>query len=164
MRVELRWPLADAPAPAGAPRAVVVDTNIVLDLLVFADPATAALRQLLQAGDLRWVATQPMRDELERVLDYPQIAPRLVFYGLTVAAVLQTVDAQVQWRAVPARAPATCRDADDQKFIDLAVAERAVLLSKDKAVMALRKRLHAYGAQVGSALVAAPAVASAGTV
>lgn len=158
MRVELRWPLAGALVqPEGAPRAVVVDTNIVLDLLVFADPATTALRQLLQAGDLRWVATQPMRDELERVLDYPQIAPRLAFYGLTVDAVLQSVDAQVQWCAVPLRAPATCRDADDQKFIDLAVAERALLLSKDKAVIALRKRLHAYGAHVGSALVAVPA-------
>ena len=158
MRVELRWPLADtALHPAGAPRAVVVDTNIVLDLLVFADPATTALRQLLRAGDLRWVATQPMRDELERVLDYPQIAPRVAFYGLTVDSVLQHVDAQVQWACVPPRALAICRDADDQKFIDLAVAERALLLSKDKAVIALRKRLHAYGAHVGSALVAAPA-------
>ena len=150
VRVELRWPLA---APATGPCAVVLDTNIVLDLLVFADPATAVLRQLLQGGEVRWLATAPMRDELERVLAYPQIAPRVAFYGLDAAAVLQAYDAQVQWVDVPARVPVVCRDADDQRFLDLAAAHRALLLSKDKAVLAVRKRLLAYGAQVATALV-----------
>ncbi|MDD2713776.1 MAG: putative toxin-antitoxin system toxin component, PIN family [Simplicispira sp.] len=155
MRVELRWPLATAAAsPEGAVRALVLDTNIVLDLLVFRDPATALVRQLLHTGALRWVATAPMREELARVLTYPQVAPRVDFYGLTSASVLQSFDAQVQTVAEAARVPATCRDADDQKFLDLAAAERAVLLSKDKAVVALRKRLLPYGAHVGSVLVA----------
>ena len=48
---------------------VVLDTNIVLDLFVFSDPATAALRSALESGAARWVATSVMRDELERVLD-----------------------------------------------------------------------------------------------
>lgn len=154
-RVELRWPLAPEPATesAVADRALVLDTNIVLDLLVFSDPATALVRDLLHAKALRWVATAAMREELQRVLDYPQIAPRVVFYGLTPASVLQAFDAHTHTVPVPPHVPATCRDADDQQFLDLAAAHSAILLSKDKAVLALRKRLLAYGAQVATALV-----------
>ena len=177
MRVELRWPLAapakaasaaatavHAPGLGASARAVVLDTNIVLDLLVFTDPATALLRQLLQTGDVRWVATRPMRDELERVLAYPQVAPRVAFYGLSSAAVLQAYDAQVQWVEVPARVPVVCRDADDQQFLDLAAAHQALLLSKDKAVMATRKRLLAHGVLAGTVLAqAAPAATASAT-
>ena len=157
MRVELRWPLADATAqPEGAHRALVLDTNIVLDLLVFGDPATALVRELLGGGALRWLATAAMRQELARVLDYPKIAARVAFYGLSTASVLQAFDAQTQIVPTSARIPATCRDADDQPFIDLAAAHSAILLSKDKAVIALRKRLLVYGAQVANALVPTP--------
>ncbi len=153
-RVELPWPLAGQGAGGAAPRALVLDTNIVLDLLVFADPATALLRQLLQAGALRWLSTAPMRDELGRVLAYPHIAPRVAFHGLSTVSVLAAFDAQARCVPVAARVPgATCKDADDQKFLDLAAAHGAVLLSKDKEVIALRKRLQGHGAQVGTVLV-----------
>ena len=46
---------------------------------------------------------------------------------------------------VPLKAALTCSDADDQKFIDLAVTHKALLLSKDKAVISLTKRLLAQG-------------------
>ena len=159
MRFELRWPLADQAQAAPAPRPLVLDTNIVLDLLVFNDPAIAPVRQLLADCALRWIATPVMRDELARVLAYPQIAPRVAYYGLQAEAVVQSYEAQVQWCAEPPRVPAACKDADDQKFIDLAAAHAAVLLSKDKAVLCMRKRLQAHGAEVGTALVMAPAQA-----
>ena len=62
------------------PPAVVLDTNIVLDVFVFNDAACAPLKAALEAGELNWLATPPMRDELARVLTYPQIVPRLKFY------------------------------------------------------------------------------------
>lgn len=156
-RVELRWPLEAAPESVVDGRALVLDTNVVLDLLVFADPATALVRELLNAKTLRWIATAAMREELARVLDYPKIAARVAFYGLSTASVLQAFDAQAQTVPTSARIPATCRDADDQQFLDLAAAHSAILLSKDQAVMALRKRLLVYGAQVANALVPLPA-------
>lgn len=157
MRVELRWPLEAEEATSVQPRAVVLDTNIVLDLLVFNDPAIAPVRQCLQEGSLRWLATRPMHDELERVLAYAQIAKRVAFYGLTPAQVLQAYSQQVQWMEVPTRALAVCKDTDDQKFIDLAAAHQAVLLSKDKAVLSLRKRLlRQHDALVATVLVPAP--------
>jgi putative PIN family toxin of toxin-antitoxin system len=122
-------------------RALVLDTNIVLDLLVFQDPATSALQQALRAQSLQWIATVSMRDELARVLAYPQIVKSLAYHTLSAADVLRGFDAQVKLEAVAMKAVVTCRDPDDQKFIDLAVQHRAVLLSKDKAVLCMKKRL-----------------------
>jgi putative PIN family toxin of toxin-antitoxin system len=123
----------------------VLDTNIVLDLFVFSDPATPVLLDALQSGRLRWIATQPMRDELERVLDYSHIVPRLQYYQLSAQDVLNRFDAMVQIMEVPPKVALNCKDADDQKFIDLAAAHQTLLLSKDHAVLALTKRLLPFG-------------------
>lgn len=133
-------------------RALVLDTNIVLDLYVFADPASAPVHSALESGALRWLATQAMRDELERVLAYAQIAPRLAFYKRSAADVLAAFDRHSECVAVADKAPVTCRDPDDQKFVDLAVAHRATLLSKDRAVLALRKRLQRLDIHAGPTL------------
>ena len=131
---------------------IVIDTNIILDLFVFGDPATVPLRQQLDAGELGWVATQPMRDELERVLAYPQIVTRMDFYGRSAAEVLGHFDRLVRRVEVAPKTTATCKDADDQKFIDLAVAHGARLLSKDRAVLCMKKRLLALGVLAGAAI------------
>jgi len=141
--------------PAAAPvrgEALVIDTNIVLDILVFADAAAAPLRQALADGRFHWLATQAMRDELERVLAYPQIMTRLAFYQLTVDEVLSAFDAAVRLCDAPGKSVLTCRDADDQKFIDLAIAHQALLLSKDKHILSMRKRILACGARAQSAM------------
>ncbi|RDI28570.1 PIN domain-containing protein [Pseudacidovorax intermedius] len=127
---------------------VVIDTNIVLDLFVFDDAAAKPLRVALEAGQHRWLATASMRVELARVLDYPQIAPRRTYYGLSVEDVLACFDRHAQVQPSAAKAPFTCADPDDQVFIDLAVAHRARLLSKDKAVRAMRKRLAGLGVEL----------------
>ncbi len=132
----------------GSPGVVVIDTNIVLDLLVFRDPASVALQQALRDGRLQWLATSAMRVELQRVLGYPQIAPRLDFYQLAPEQVLAGFD---QWSRLVDAAPRTvfvCKDADDQPFIDLAVAHQALLLSKDQMVLRLAKRLLTAGVRV----------------
>lgn len=135
---------------------IVLDTNVVLDLLVFDDPATPALQQALGEGALRWIATPVMREELARVLLYPHIVARLDYYRLSADEVLAAFDRQVQLVDVAPKAPMVCRDPDDQKFIDLAVAHRAALLSKDHAVLKLRKRLTLQGVPVATRLDALP--------
>ncbi|NIM40059.1 MAG: putative toxin-antitoxin system toxin component, PIN family [Hydrogenophaga sp.] len=125
---------------------VVIDTNVVLDLFVFDDPAVAPLRAALAHGRVTWIATAAMRDELRRVLDYPHLARRLDDAGSD--AVLAAFDRHVR-RLEPAdKSPFTCRDPDDQRFIDLAVAHGAALLSKDTQVLALARRLARVGVQV----------------
>ena len=72
----------------------MIDTNIVLDLLLFKDPATQALKQALASTKIQWLSTQAMRDELERVLSYPKIMARLAVAELDAPSVLQQFDTQ----------------------------------------------------------------------
>ncbi|MBS0292976.1 MAG: putative toxin-antitoxin system toxin component, PIN family [Proteobacteria bacterium] len=150
MRPELRLPAMAQPGEGIRP--LVLDTNIVLDLFLFADPAVAGVRTLLQARRLDWAATQAMRDELEHVLHYPHLQPRMRYYDTTAQDILAAFDAGARLAPEAARAPYVCKDADDQKFIDLAVAQRAILISKDKAVLCMRKRLLGLDVQVAAAI------------
>jgi putative PIN family toxin of toxin-antitoxin system len=128
--------------------AVVLDTNIVLDLLLFQNPQAQGLRQALDQQQLRWLATAPMRAELARVLAYSKIAVVLARLGQSVAQLLAQWDALVSMVEVAPRCEVRCRDPDDQMFIDLAVAHRAQLLSKDALVLRLAKRLLPLGVVV----------------
>ncbi len=135
---------------------MVIDTNIVLDLFVFQDPATLVLNQALTAaltlGQPRWLATAAMREELVRVLDYPQVRKRMAFYERSAVEVLARFDRLCHPVDLAPKATVTCKDPDDQKFIDLAVAHGAALLSKDHAVLCMDKRMRALGVPyVGSA-------------
>jgi putative PIN family toxin of toxin-antitoxin system len=130
---------------------LVLDTNVVLDLLLFADAATPPLRAALHAGAAQWIATGAMREELARVLAYAHLQPRLQREGRSAADVLAEFDRLATPVPVAARAPMVCKDADDQKFIDLALAQRAALLSKDRAVLKLSRRLQRQGVAVAPA-------------
>ena len=127
---------------------VVIDTNIVLDIWVYLDPATPSLLNALEEGKLHWLATVPMREELLRVLDYPHIAQRRNRDGVSAEAVLAHFDRLAKIQAISPKAPYVCKDEDDQKFIDLAAAHQALLLSKDKQVLSLTNRLARLGVAV----------------
>jgi len=120
---------------------LVLDTNIVLDLFVFGDAQVQPLSERLRAGELRWLATAPMREELARVLRYPKLAERVSRQRGSEDAVLADFDRHAQLVEAPPPAAVSCSDPDDQKFIDLAVAHRCTLLSKDREVLRLRKQL-----------------------
>jgi putative PIN family toxin of toxin-antitoxin system len=136
--------------------AVVLDTNIVLDLLLFQNPQAQGLRQALDQQQLRWLATAPMRAELVRVLAYPKIAVVLARLDHSVAPLLAQWDAGVSLVEVAPRCTVRCRDPDDQMFIDLAMAHRAQLLSKDALVLRLAKRLLPLGVVVSAGGVNVP--------
>ena len=131
---------------------LVLDTNIVLDLFVFNDPTTTALHNAVVSHRWQWIASVPMRDELERVLTYSQIVKRLAYHQTDAAAVLAKFDAHAELIAMAPKATVTCKDPDDQKFIDLAVAYQAYLFSKDHAVLCMKKRLAALGVRAQTAI------------
>lgn len=136
------------------PRTLVLDTNIVLDLFVFDDVRTRPLKAQLQEGHCTWLATAPMREELERVLAYEHIEARLGTAGQCAADVLASFDRHALLVDVAQRAPVACADPDDQLFIDLAVRHQCVLLSKDAAVLTLKKKLAALQVEVGAVISA----------
>jgi putative PIN family toxin of toxin-antitoxin system len=119
----------------------VIDTNIVLDLWLFEDPATVPLRAALQCGRITHLATSSMREELARVLTYPHILKRMAKSNTQAQDILQRFDEHLLAAEPAAKAPCTCKDPDDQKFIDLAVAHAVPLLSKDAAILCMKKRL-----------------------
>jgi predicted nucleic acid-binding protein len=141
---------------------VILDTNIVLDLFLFQDPRTTPLREQLAAGQLSWHATAHMRNELERVLTYTHIAAKLALYQKTPQDILAQFDQHAQVSPQPSnKAPYACKDADDQPFIDLAAAlaqsqlphsPSITLISKDKAVLSMRKRLEKLTIRVSPTL------------
>jgi putative PIN family toxin of toxin-antitoxin system len=140
---------------AAAPVRVVLDTNIVLDLWLYKDAATPALQAALTNKTVQWLATQVMRDELERVLAYTHIAKRLAFSQLTAQDILAQFDAHALPMPIACKALFICRDGDDQKFIDLATEHKTQLISKDKAVLTMRNRMARLGVAVGKVFPAA---------
>ena len=140
--------LGVCPVATGMVPGVVVDTNCVLDLWLFDDPATRALRHAIETGAMRWLAVPAMRDELARVLAYPLLAQQLARRDRTADGVLGAFDRWAHWVVAPAPAAVACSDSDDQVFVDLAVAWRAVLVSRDREVLALAYRLRAWGVSV----------------
>ena len=134
-------------------KTIVLDTNIVLDLWLYLDPATPALREALTSKRVDWVATQAMRDELERVFAYTNIVLRMQKGRLVAEDVLAEFDRFARLVPLADRAPYVCKDLDDQKFIDLACAYSCALVSKDKAVLTMRNRLLRIGVSVSACLL-----------
>ena len=126
-----------APHP---PYRVVLDTNVVLDWLVFQDIRTQRLAQALDQGELLWMATEPMLAELADVMSRPFIARWCTDTG----AALATARSRCHVLPTPAmahdKAP-VCADPDDQPFIDLAWSVPAAwLFSRDRALLRLAAR------------------------
>ena len=132
-------------ASAQVAQAWVIDTNIVLDLWLFEDTATIPLRAALQSGAISHLATVSMRDELERVLAYPHLVKRMARSSIQAQDILSRFDEYLLAAEPAVKAACTCKDPDDQKFIDLAVAHAVPLLSKDKAILCMKKRLFQSG-------------------
>jgi predicted nucleic acid-binding protein len=139
--------LSEGPGADGVqtPARRVLDTNIVLDLWVFDEPKAEALRVSVETGRTHWLATAAMREELARVLAYPQIVKRLTHREIPADTVLGHFDRWAQLHPDAPKAEYVCKDPDDQKFIDLAVTHTAALHSKDAQVLCMKDRLARCG-------------------
>jgi predicted nucleic acid-binding protein len=125
---------------------IVLDTNVVLDWLLFRDPSSGALAAAILQQRVRWVATASMRSELAEVLRRGLAAAR----NADPAATLAAWDLHVEPRDKPPRLPGAlalhCIDPDDQVFLDLAHATGARwLVSRDRALLRLARRAAAVG-------------------
>jgi putative PIN family toxin of toxin-antitoxin system len=123
---------------ASAPR-VVLDTNVCLDLFVFADPRCAVLRAALREGAVEAVTCAACEEEWHAVLHYPQLALDAAARARAVAA-FDAVVSRLPQLPEAAGLP-RCADPDDQKFLALAARAGARwLLSRDRALLALGRR------------------------
>lgn len=128
----------------------VLDTNVVLDLFVWDNPAAEPLRETIRQGHLRCLADPDCLAELARVLTYPKL-------GLAPAD-QQAIHADycALCTVVPNQPPAhaspilpRCSDRDDQKFLALAFRAQAdYLLTRDNALLKMAKRMRKFAPQL----------------
>lgn len=122
----------------------VLDTNVIIDLLHFADREAMRLQPAIAAGTLHCFSDRACLDELQRVAAYPQFA-------LDARAQAALIGRYRDWVTL-CEASATfppaeqslprCRDSDDQKFVLLAARCRAeLLITRDRELLRLARGL-----------------------
>jgi predicted nucleic acid-binding protein len=133
--------------PSLTPPAVVLDTNVVLDWLVFRNPASLPLAMAIEAGQVRWICTETMRNELAHVLSRSVLDA----WSPDEAGLWHTWDrlSRTVASATPPLVPRLrCTDPDDQKFIELALDQARWLVSRDRAVLKLSRRAAKLGLHI----------------
>ena len=131
------YPL-EAPLPDGLP--VILDTNVVLSLWMFEDPALLRLRAAVESGALQPFTREDCLIELSRVLAYAQFnqppeRQQAIVERYRSRCIL------IEPLAHPDCELPKCLDRDDQKFLEVARDSGArALLSRDKLVLKLGKR------------------------
>jgi predicted nucleic acid-binding protein len=139
---------ADAAETSDKPTLLVLDTNVVLDWLVFRNPGVLPLAGALEAGTVTWVACPRMREELSRTLAYPLLrawSPDSA-HALACFDRLAVVSPEPP---LPQASQMLCSDPDDQVFIELALAHHVTwLLTRDRALLKLKRRAVARGLRI----------------
>lgn len=134
---------------------LVLDTNVVLDWLIFRDASADCIVRSINERRVQIVSHQPALDELSRVLAYPQCKlaaseqqETLERYRSAVCIESMPEGFGPDNLLLPAGFP-RCRDRDDEQFLALTHHVRADgLVTKDKAVLSLRKRAHRFGVTI----------------
>jgi putative PIN family toxin of toxin-antitoxin system len=130
------------------PNRIILDTNVCIDLFVFRDPRWDRLLHALEQKELEAVTRKDCRSEWLLVLNYPHFP--LNEASRTEArsrfdALIPCIEAE-QAIAFPEVPLPVCKDKEDQKFLELAwQADASTLITKDKALLKLAKRLTRRG-------------------
>jgi putative PIN family toxin of toxin-antitoxin system len=134
---------------------LVLDTNVVIDWLVFDDEFLASFREQVRSRKVQVITHTPAVDELRRVLGYPilKLNPERQAAVLEQYTALASMfDGECAAGAAPAALPPgfpRCRDSDDDPFLELAWRAGAdALVSRDKAVLKLARKARKFGFQV----------------
>jgi putative PIN family toxin of toxin-antitoxin system len=126
---------------------LVLDTNVILDLLVFKDPSTEPIRLLLDAKLVDAVRTSASMAELMDVIGRPTFKLSREDQE-TIVQAWESGTRLLENEAIEP-APFTCRDLDDQVFLDMAYSIRpALLLSKDLRVLELQTIAKRHGIEI----------------
>ena len=130
----------------------VLDTQVVMDWLVFRDRSCLSLSLAVMQSRLNWCTTAKMYNELVHVLGRGVA----IAWRPNLAMIAQSFERHahvLKMEPPSARHLLRCRDSDDQMFLDLAIAVKARwLFSRDRAVLALAGRAREHGIEIISPL------------
>jgi uncharacterized protein len=126
--------------------AVVLDTNVVLDLLLYSDPAVRAVALALSAGTVRVVTDAACLAELTDVLGRDTLGATSALRAAAQVAYQVMTEPNLITAAGPEAKLPQCRDPTDQKFMDLAFRSGAKLLvTRDRALLELARQAAILG-------------------
>jgi putative PIN family toxin of toxin-antitoxin system len=126
---------------------LVLDTNVILDLLVFKDPSAEPIRLLLDTQQVDALRTLASMAELIDVIGRPAFKLSQADQEKIVQS-WESSSRLVENTAIEP-APFTCRDPDDQVFINMAYSLRpTLLLSKDLRVLELQAIAKQHGVEI----------------
>jgi uncharacterized protein len=118
----------------------VLDPNVLISALLSRTGAPARVVALWLNGAFELLVSPILLEELERALTYPKLRDRIS--QSDAAAAVDLFKRSAVLAADPAvAAGVTSRDPDDDCLIALAEAEHAVVVSGDRALLALRDRV-----------------------
>jgi putative PIN family toxin of toxin-antitoxin system len=123
-----------------SPRRVVLDTNVLLSALLFAQGRLSWLRNSWQVGVIVPVLSAATTRELIRVLAYPK-------FKLTAREIPSLLEDLLPWcetwdRPIPKTSAVNVRDPEDQPFLNLALAAGVdALVSGDQDLLVLASQL-----------------------
>lgn len=127
--------------PSVAPLRVVLDTNVLVSLYVFADSRFAPLRARIESGKWLALTDDACFGEFRRVLGYPLFALGEARQEEALAAYKAIVTSLAGPPADVIASLPRCKDRDDQKFLELARDGKADwLVTADKALLRLARR------------------------
>lgn len=129
--------------------AAVLDTNVALDWLVFADPSAEILADRIGTRAWRWLACDRMRGELADVLARTPFNARVSDRERALALFDRLAKLVAPVAHAPLPSSLQCSDPDDQVFVDVAIQHQARwLFTRDKALLALAPAARRQGLEI----------------
>ena len=120
----------------------VLDTNVVLDILLFADKNAESIQQLLASGQLLALGHYDTLYEFADVISRSQ-------FKLTESQIKEKLHAWIKLHWLinePLPTVGYCKDHDDDKFFNLArLCSARYLISKDKKVLKAKGKAKRFG-------------------
>lgn len=125
--------------------AIILDTNVILDIFYFKDPVSLGLWKYIGDNQLKITFSASTLNEAELILR------RAVFdLGEDQCLEIEGILAERSLKAEPTEtSPCKCKDKEDQKLLDLAVnISPALIVTKDKRVLKCGKKLKARNVMI----------------
>jgi putative PIN family toxin of toxin-antitoxin system len=118
----------------------ILDPNVIISALLSRDGTPAKVLRAWLEGRFNLIASPLLLDELERALAYPKLAERIKVED--AAALVDWLRREAILVDDPAERPTSrSEDPGDDYLLALAEAERAVLVSGDRHLLALTEEL-----------------------
>jgi uncharacterized protein len=146
---------------------LVLDTNVVVDWLVFDHPYMQAFREAVAAGEIAVLTHELALAEFERVLAYPELKLPIdrrvdalaIYRAYSCIAMMPEGFALGAWQLPPGFP--SCHDRDDDLFLALTHhSGAAALVTRDKALLKMRKRMRKRGMTIWDVQQLVAAIAS----